>query len=272
MPAGSYTLACAPSGVGCLGGITNDDPGSPYAYAQRNTLTGEDDTNLYNATIPTNGISLFGFTATGHMIPVIDSVGSLIDLIAIQNYNVGASTNRLIMYDSYAYYADTYGFDIAAGLHFPDEAWGPHFEYTPAIGADIADHINSKNVLSSRIDGVYIWQALLSDANSSAYSYLNIASQVLNGYSTVVALANADNWSLDTYGGTVTLSCTPEGDTFCGAPEYDISLNYPTQGTQVHYDCTLWTNNWWANPGEYPGLTPGQWTQGSACAEGPGCQ
>jgi len=28
------------------------------------------------------------------------------------------------MYDAYAYYADQYGFVIAAGVHYPPEPWG----------------------------------------------------------------------------------------------------------------------------------------------------
>ena len=32
-----YLLACAPAGVGALGGQFNDDPDSPFRYEQRNT-------------------------------------------------------------------------------------------------------------------------------------------------------------------------------------------------------------------------------------------
>ena len=95
-----YIIACAPSGVGALGGQTNGDTGSPFAFANRNTLTGETDANLYNATTPTNGINMFGFSATGHMIPVFTAVGNDIDLVAYQGYNIGASTNRTLMYDA----------------------------------------------------------------------------------------------------------------------------------------------------------------------------
>ena len=103
-----YILACAPSGVGALGGQLNDDPNSPFAFANRNALTGESDTNLYNGPAITNGINLFGFTSTGHMIPVFQSVGNKIDLVAYQGYNAGGSTNRSIMYDAFAYYAEQY--------------------------------------------------------------------------------------------------------------------------------------------------------------------
>lgn len=121
--ADGYIMACAPSGVGALGGVTNDDANSPFAFSQRNSLTGEDDTNLYNGAAVTNGINLFGFSATGHMIPVMEAVGNEIDIIAYQGYNAGGSVNRSIMYDAYAYYAEQYGFTIAAGVHFPPEPW-----------------------------------------------------------------------------------------------------------------------------------------------------
>ena len=97
MPKGQYILACAPAGVGALGGLNNDDPSSPFAHSRRNIVTGESDANLFNATSPNAGISLFGFSATGHMIPVIQAVGDKIDLIAFQGYNTGAATNRSIM-------------------------------------------------------------------------------------------------------------------------------------------------------------------------------
>ena len=131
MPASEgYILACAPSGVGALGGQVNNDANSPYAFEKRYTLTGETDANLYNGSAVTNGINLFGYSATGHMIPVLQSVGDKIDLIAYQGYNAGGSTNRAIMYDAYAYYAEQYDFLVAAGVHFPDEPWGPYYEYT----------------------------------------------------------------------------------------------------------------------------------------------
>ena len=66
-----YLLACAPAGVSALGGQFNDDPESPYRFEQRNVLTGETDALLYQGTQSTNGINLFGFGSTGHMIPVL---------------------------------------------------------------------------------------------------------------------------------------------------------------------------------------------------------
>ena len=74
-----YLLACAPAGVGALGGQFNNDPSSPNRYDQRNVLTGESDAILFQGMQPTNGINLFGFGSTGHMIPVIEAVGDEID-------------------------------------------------------------------------------------------------------------------------------------------------------------------------------------------------
>lgn len=166
-----YILACAPSGVGALGGIQNNDPESPYAFANRNELTGENDDNLYNAEATTNGINLFGFSATGHMIPVIENVGDKIDLIAFQGYNVGGSSNRSIMFDAYEYYANQFGFKIAAGVHYPPEPWGPYYEYTHENVAALSEHIIDSE---GNYHGLMIWQILLAGTNSSAYSYMNV--------------------------------------------------------------------------------------------------
>ncbi len=214
-----YIIACAPSGVGALGGITNDDIGSPFAYANRNTLTGESDANLFNATVTTNGINMFGFSATGHMLPVFDSVGHDIDLVAFQGYNLGASTNRTLMYDAFAYYAELYGFKVAAGVHYPDEPWGPYYTYTHANVASLSTHINNDLTRTGDGDGIMIWQMLLTGSNSSAYSYLNVASDVLNGTTEVTAIANANNFLVQPYSGASTFSC------FCTAPQPDLGIN-----------------------------------------------
>ncbi|MEW7281196.1 glycosyl hydrolase family 18 protein [Aquimarina sp. 2201CG1-2-11] len=190
MPKGQYVLACAPAGVGALGGQLNDDPSSPYAHSKRNTVTGEDDTNLFQSTVPNQAISLFGFSATGHMIPVMKAVGDKIDLVAYQGYNTGAASNRKIMYDAYKHYADQYGFDIAAGVHFPNEPWGPYYEYTYDNVAELSAHIGTSN----SNDGIMIWQMLLSSGGKSAYGYLNIASQVLGGTSESQAISNAEDF------------------------------------------------------------------------------
>jgi len=196
-----YILACAPSGVGALGGSSNDDPDSPFKFTNRNTLTGESDANLWNGTVSTNGINLFGFTATGHMIPVMKSVGDKIDLIAYQGYNAGGSNNRTIMYDAFAYYAEQYGFTIAAGVHFPNEPWGPYYTYTHENVASLSNHIKQHPDRADDNDGIMIWQILLSNSNSSSYSYMNIASMVLNGSTEANAIQNANNFTITPYSG-----------------------------------------------------------------------
>ncbi|WP_299892194.1 T9SS type A sorting domain-containing protein [uncultured Lacinutrix sp.] len=266
-----YILACAPSGVGALGGATNNDTNSPFAYANRNSLTGEDDTNLFNSTAQTNGINLFGFSATGHMIPVIESVGDKIDLIAFQGYNAGGSTNRSIMYDAFAYYAEQYNFTIAAGVHFPNEPWGPYYEYTHQNVAALANHIEEHTYRNDDNDGIMIWQLLLEDTNRSAYSYLNISSAVLNGATEATAIQNANSFSLSPYSGGVTDGCNPtSGTIFCSVGEYNATNSYPTANTQVYYDCKIWENQWYANPNEIPGVNS-VWLFVSDCNEGTGC-
>ena len=156
-----YLLACAPAGVGALGGSVNDDPDSPYLYANRNTITGETDAFLFEGTRQTNGINLFGFGATGHMIPVIKSVGNQIDLITFQGYNTGGSRNRKLMYDAYSHYAQSYGSLIAAGIHYPPEPWGPYYNYTHENVASLSSHILNHPIRNERNDGIMIWQLLL---------------------------------------------------------------------------------------------------------------
>ena len=264
-----YILACAPSGVGALGGIVNNDPESPFAFANRNELTGEDDTNLYNAVAVTNGINLFGFSATGHMIPVLQSVGGKIDLIAFQGYNVGGSTNRSIMYDAYAYYAEVYDFMIAAGVHFPPEPWGPYYEYTHENVASLSSHILHYPQRVDDNDGIMIWQLLSTGTNSSAYSYMNVSSLVLNDSSEAYAIQNANNYSLSPYPGGAE-GCDSIGNTYCGFPAYNPSVTYSTANSQVYYDCKIWHNQWWANPNEIPGENP-VWVVDTICNEGEGC-
>jgi chitinase len=214
-----YIIACAPSGVGALGGSTNDDPSSPFAYGNRNSLTGESDANLYNATVPTNGINMFGFTATGHMTPVFAAVGDDIDLVAYQGYNLGASTNRTLMYDAYAYYAEIHGFKVAAGVHYPNEPWGPYYTYTHSNIASLSSHIVNDPNRTGDGDGIMIWQLLLTGGSSSAYSYMHVASDVLNGDTETNAIANANNFSMETYSGGSEVSC------FCTAPQPSLGSN-----------------------------------------------
>ncbi|MFT4804153.1 MAG: chitinase [Psychroserpens sp.] len=198
-----YILACAPSGVGALGGQVNDDSSSPFAFANRKTLTGENDANLYSGPATTNGINLFGFTATGHMIPVFQSIGDKIDLVAYQGYNAGGSTNRSIMYDAFAYYAEQYGFLVAAGVYYPNEPWGPYYEYNHTNVASLSQHIIEHPTRNDDNDGIMIWQLLRenSSLNSSAYSYMNVASSVFSGSTENNAILNANNYSLSPYTG-----------------------------------------------------------------------
>lgn len=238
MPASEgYIIACAPSGVGALGGVTNDDPSSPYRFANRNTLTGESDANLYNGTVPTNGINMFGFSATGHMIPVFAAVGDKLDLVAYQGYNLGASTNRTLMYDAYAYYAEIHGFKVAAGVHYPNEPWGPYYTYTHTNVASLADHIKNYPSRVGDGDGVMIWQLLLTGSGSSAYSYMHVGSDVLNGATQANAITNANNFTTQTYTGGSEVSCFCEAPTpslgadqsICGVSSITLNSNVAVQ-------------------------------------------
>jgi predicted carbohydrate-binding protein with CBM5 and CBM33 domain len=69
-----------------------------------------------------------------------------------------------------------------------------------------------------------------------------------------------------------TKKSTPgNGQTYCGAEQYNPANAYPTAGAKVFYSCKIWKNKWYANPGELPG-TNMVWEEVSACTEGPGCQ
>lgn len=254
MPEGEYLLSCAPAGVGALGGLNNDDPGSPYAYDKRNEVTGESDANLYNATGPNEAISLFGFATTGHMIPVLEAAGDKIDLIAPQGYNTGAATNRAIMYDAYKYYADTYGFNLAFGTHYPNEPWGPYYEYTYESIADLSEHIAQNN---TRNDGIMIWQLLLGNEGSSAYGYVHVASQVLNGTDKATAIAEAENYPESPYtGGGSGPGDGGEGGKGCdNAPAWNSNSVY-WEGDEVIYQNALYRAKWWTqnnNPVDFSG-------------------
>lgn len=265
-----YVLACAPAGVGALGGQVNNDAASPFSFSNRNTVTGETDANLYNGTAQTNGINLYGFSSTGHMIPVIQAVGNDIDLIAFQGYNTGGSTNRSIMYDAYAYYAETYGFKIAAGVHFPNEPWGPYYTYTHNNVASLSNHIKNYPSRVGDKDGIMIWQMLLTNASSSGYSYLNVASKVLNGLDETTAISEANDYTMSTYtGGSVGCS-GGGGNSYCSVAVYNATLSYPTAGTQVYHNCKIWQSLWWANPNEIPGVNA-VWQEVSDCTEDPLC-
>jgi chitinase len=268
--ADGYIMSCAPSGVGALGGQLNDDADSPFSFSDRNTMTGEPDSDLYNATAQTNGINLFGFSSTGHMIPVIQAVGNEIDIIAYQGYNAGASLNRSIMYDSYAYYAEIHGFKIAAGTHFPDEPWGPYYTYTHENVASLSNHIATHPDRVGENDGIMIWQLLMTGSGSSAYAFMNVSDRVLHGESEINAVMNAQNFSMESYAGGAEGCSGGIGNIYCGVSEYDIASSYPTSGMQVYSGCAIWQNQWWANPAEAPGSNS-VWVWVSECTEGPGC-
>jgi chitinase len=249
-----YLLACAPAGVGALGGQQNNDPDSPFRFENRNTLTGENDDKLYQGTQVTNGINLFGFSSTGHMIPVFKEVGDLIDLVALQGYNTGASTNRSLMYDAYAHYAELYGFSVAAGVHYPDEPWGPYYKYTHETVASLSEHIRDHTDRKGSNDGIMIWQLLLEGPDSSAYSYLNTAALVLGGTDKMTAIAQANNFSDSIYKGEgVDCMGSGGGNILCDLPVYSTVNQYPNAGTQVVYNCKIWKSKWWVNPNEAPG-------------------
>ncbi|MDY8135142.1 Ig-like domain-containing protein [Aquimarina sp. 2201CG5-10] len=256
MPEGEYVLACAPAGVGALGGLNNDDPSSPYSYNNRNIATGESDTNLHNATSPNQAISLFGFSSTGHMIPVIEAVGSKIDLIAYQGYNTGAASNRKIMYDAYKHYADQYGFDIAAGTHYPNEPWGPYYTYDYQNMADLSAHIASNNANSGN-DGIMIWQLLLGNSSSTAYGYLHVSSQVLNGISQSQAIANAENYPESPYTGGGDGGGGGGGNgTGCESAAWNASTAYNGNQETV-YQNKLYRARWWTQ-GDIPASNTGE--------------
>ncbi len=266
MPKGQYVLACAPAGVGALGGLSNDDASSPYAYSKRNAVTGESDANLYNATSPNQAISLFGFATTGHMIPVMKAVGDKIDLIAYQGYNTGAASNRKIMYDAYKYYANQYGFSIAAGTHYPNEPWGPYYTYSYQTMADLSAHIAANN---SNNDGIMIWQLLLGDGTSSAYGYLHIASQVLGGTSQSQAIANAENYPESPYSGGGG-DGGGGGGTGCDSALWAAANTY-TAGQEAVYQNKLYKAKWWTN-GDVPSANtdPNPWEFVRNCDGGGG--
>ncbi|WP_330745778.1 lytic polysaccharide monooxygenase [Chryseobacterium sp. CP-77] len=61
------------------------------------------------------------------------------------------------------------------------------------------------------------------------------------------------------------------GQTYCGAEQYNAANAYPAAGTKVFYSCKIWKNKWYANPGEMPGINM-VWEEISTCTEGTGCE
>ncbi|MDC1106365.1 glycosyl hydrolase family 18 protein [Prolixibacteraceae bacterium] len=222
-PRGKYILACAPSGVGALGGRVHNDTQSPFSYQNRNNLTKESDYFLRKNTSKHQAnkwISLYGFRSTGHMIPVFKSVGKLIDIVAYQGYNIGTANDRTILYNSYAYYGHSYGFKVAAGVHVPLEGWGPFFHYGRKNVAHLSSHImryRSKRPL----DGVMVWHLLREESFKSnlkmsqiwrdlkwkisgggstcGYEFLNIADQIFKGKEEAEVLKDARYYHKDPF-------------------------------------------------------------------------
>jgi chitinase len=217
MPRSSgYILACAPAGCGAFGGQTNDDPTSPYAYAKRNQVTGDSDQFLYSFTNNQRNIGFWGFASTGHMIPVFKAVGDKIDIVAYQGYNTGAMPNRNLMYDAYAYYANIYGFKIAAGIHIPNEPWGPYYTYTIENTKALAQYVFNGGSQSrqGKGDGLMMWQLLMNSAVNSAQNgatYANEISAVFGGTTVISPSAPTVNQTSVTVGTAITGSVNMAG-------------------------------------------------------------
>lgn len=192
-----YLIACAPAGCGALGRSipypANDDPESPYAYAKRAEATGDDLANEYNATSAEGyTISLYGFASTGHMIPVFNAVGDMLDFVAFQGYNIGSASKREIMYDSYAYYANKHGFRVAFGMHVPQEPWGPFYTYDESRLREFTEYVaqGGKHNRSGKGDGVMFWQLLQKSAINPALdgnAYAQISYSILENFSPVTS-------------------------------------------------------------------------------------
>ena len=190
-----FLIACAPAGCGALGRPTpfaaNDDADSPYAYSKRGEVTGNDLAHEYNATSAQGyTISLYGFASTGHMIPVFKAVGSDLDFVAFQGYNTGSASQREIMYDSYAYYANIYGFRVAFGMHVPEEPWGPYYTYTEEKVREYTNYVaqGGRHNRAGKGDGVMYWQLLTqSTLNPSidGVKYCQISYEILENSSPV---------------------------------------------------------------------------------------
>ncbi len=191
-----FEITCAPAGCGALGGVTNDDPSSPYRYANRATMTGESE--AYTSDYENgNSVSLYGFQSTGHMIPVFQAVGDQIDFVAFQGYNVGAATQRELMYDSYAYYGNLYGFRVAAGMHVPEEPWGPvpgtgYYKYTPERVAYYANYVanGGRENRKGKGDGVMFWELLMEsalDPSVDGIDYCQIAYDALDAATPLIS-------------------------------------------------------------------------------------
>lgn len=190
-----FLIACAPAGCGALGRsnpyAANDDAESPYAYANRAEVTGDDLAYEYNATSAVgHTISLYGFESTGHMIPVFKACGNDLDFVAFQGYNVGSASQRELMYDSYAYYANKHGFRVAFGMHVPEEPWGPFFTYTVDKVREYTEYVaqGGRHNRAGKGDGVMFWQLLQQskiDPSQTGITYSVLSHNILENYSPV---------------------------------------------------------------------------------------
>lgn len=321
-----YLVTTAPAGVGALGGQDNDDLASPYSFSKRADLTGDPMDKTFTSSMdPNYSISLFGFAATGHMIPVLKECGEMIDMIAFQGYNTGAAPNRALMYDAYAYYANTYGFKVAFGMHThtPGEPWGPYYTYTEEKVLEYTNYViaGGKHNRAGKGDGTMFWD-VSSQSNgviigielaTISYNAMNEASPIvsprvgiasptpdskmnrgkdlnisvtvkrvekleiyLNGtiihtntniagdavtyvHSTVGM--NLGNHTIKVVGTGITGDTLEKTVTFIIVAENDLSPYpawkaqvYPTPSTLVRHKDKLWSNTWYANISDEPGI------------------
>lgn len=78
---------------------------------------------------------------------------------------------------------------------------GPYYNYTHENVASLSSHILNHPIRNERNDGIMIWQLLLKGNESSSYSYLNVASQVLNGKAETDAIVQGNNFDRAPYTG-----------------------------------------------------------------------
>ena len=258
MPRGEYLIACAPSGVGALGGVGPipsgvDDPSSPYNNAYGQTLG---DMYASAETTPAYPATLFGFTASGHFIPVMEAVGDMIDIVAYQGYNVGGSSDRKVMYDSFSYYANTYGFVVVAGVHVAEEPYGPHYYFNNENVADLAEYIYKGGAQNrtGKNDGIMLWELLAEDrsvSNNTGLGFMKLSYEILRGTTKADAIILADTASPDPYSGGAEVS-GGGGTLHCGIPEWSASEKYEVLDIIVYHNGKIWKNRWWIKE-EEPG-------------------
>jgi chitinase len=208
MPKGSYLIAVAPSGVGALGGVGPqpagiDDLASPYNQAYGKSL-GSTISNA--ASVGASSATLFGFASSGHFIPVMKSVGTSIDIVAYQGYNVGGSIDRKVMYDAYSYYGNQYGFVVVAGVHVANEPWGPFYTFSNNNVGDLAEYIynGGKENRKGSKDGIMLWELLATDQGAyknTGLGFMKLSYEILNGTTKNAAILNAATATTSPYTG-----------------------------------------------------------------------